>query len=255
MLIAIPQGELFLTGSSVEVFRLIRTRWNVFSEAKQEAILRRLCDGPPRDWYQQDPEIDKYIDRARFDILAEMERDGFALSTEAKAVLSDIRACWPKWQLRSPAQAGFHLWHSSSHRIEGDSKKLEGVPKGALVAEAKRLAAAANFLDGDDWQALCLRQPDRAVRGLEAAPEKGDWTPELWEQLLFSRKEYAEPDTEQRIAELLLRSPADGFEKIAPASSSWLNEHAKTLADAVLWPLWDRIAEAVVAETEEPPDA
>ena len=75
--------------------------------------------------------------------------DWFALGTEAEAALNDIRARWPQWQLRSPAQAGFHIWHESGGRIEGDSKKLEGVPDSELVDEAKRLAAAADFLDGD----------------------------------------------------------------------------------------------------------
>ena len=255
VLIGLPQGELFLTNSTVEVFRLIRARWNAFPKAKRDAILRRLCEGPPRDWYRVDADIDKYVDRGRFDILAEMERDGFALGAEAEEVLNSICTRWPQWQLRPPAQAGFHIWHESGGRIEGDSKKLEGVPDSGLVTEAKRLAAAADFLDGDDWQALCLSEPDRALRGLDAAAGTGDWTPKLWEQLLWSRKEYAEPSTEQRIAELLSQWPTDSFGKIAPAASSWLNEHAKTLVDAVLWPLWDRIADAALAETEEAPDA
>jgi hypothetical protein len=255
MLIALPQGELFLTNSTVEVFRLIRTRWNAFSKAKQEAILRRFCEGPPRNWYREDADTDKYVDRGRFDILAEMERDGFVIGAEAEAVLKDIRARWPQWQLRPPAQAGFHVWHESGGRIEGDPKKLDGVPDSELVGEAKRLATAADFLDGDNWQALCLSEPDRALRGLDAAANTGDWTPELWQQLLWARKEYAEPGTEQRIAELLLQWPADSFGKIAPAASSWLDDHAKTLDDAVLWPLWDRIADAALADTEDATDA
>ncbi len=44
-----------------------------------------------------------------------------------------------------------------------------------LVGEAKRLAAAADFLDADNWQALCLSEPDRAPCGLDAAAD--DWTP------------------------------------------------------------------------------
>jgi hypothetical protein len=82
-LFVLPQGELFLTSSTVEVFRIIRARWNAIPKAKQEAILRRLCEGPPRDWYREDADIDHYIDRHRFDILAEMEREGFALGAEA----------------------------------------------------------------------------------------------------------------------------------------------------------------------------
>jgi hypothetical protein len=255
VLIALPQGELFLTSSTVEVFRLIRARWNAFPEAKQEAILRRLCEGPPRDWYRDDADTDKYIDRGRFDILAEMERDGFTLGAEAATVLNGIRGRWPQWQLRPPAQAGFHVWLESSWKDKGDSKKLEGLSDGELVGETKRLAAAADFLDGNSWQALCLSDPDRALRGLDAAASAGDWTPELWRQLLWAHKEYAAPRTEQRIAELLLEWPVDSFGKIVLAASWWLNQHTKTLSDGALWPLWDRIADAALAETEEASDA
>ena len=185
-----------------------------------------------------------------------MERDGFALDVESEGVLNDIRERWPQWEVRPPAQAGFHIWHEHGSRIEGDSKKLEGVPDNELVREAKHLAAAADFLDGDNWQALCLSEPDRALRGLDAATSRGDWSPELWEQLLWARKEYIEPGTERRIAELLLRWPADSFGKIALAASSWLDERAKTIGDTLLWPLWDRIADAALAEQEEEaPDA
>lgn len=255
VLLSLPQGELFLTNSAVEVFRLIRTRWNEFSKSEHESILHRVCEGPPRDWYREGADVDKNVDRDRFDILAEMQRGSFVLSAEAEAVLSDIRSRWPQWQLRSADHAGFSIWHGEVHEIKGNSQKLQGIPESDLVSEAKRLAAAGDFLEGDDWQALCLSEPDRALRGLDAAASAGDWTPELWQQLLWARKEYAEPNTAQRIAELLLQRPADSFVNIASAASSWLNEHVRTLDDALLWPLWDRIADAALVEVEEVPCA
>ena len=85
--------------------------------------------------------------------------------------------------------------------------------------------------------------------------ESSDWAPELWEQLLWARKEYVEPDTEPRIADLLLQWPTESFDRIAAPASSWLDEHAKTLDEALLWPLWDRIADASLIETTEVEDA
>lgn len=251
ILIALPQRELFVTNSTVEVFRLIRARWNNFSRPQQEEILHRLCEGPSRSWYRDDADADTYIDRGRFDILAEMEREGFPLSLEAETVLAEIRARWPQWMLRPSAQAGFHFWHEGGRRIEGDYKKFESVTDEELVGEAKRQAAAAGFLAGDNWQALCGSDPDRALRGLDAAANKGDWPSELWERLLWARKQCTEAGSEQRIAELLLAWPSDSFGKIAAAASSWLDEHAKTLVDAVLWPLWDRIADVALADTRQ----
>lgn len=251
ILLAVPAGELFLTGSSVEVYRLIRTRWKDFSKVKQAAILRRLCDGPPRSWFQDDSEIDRDIDRCRFDILGEMERDGFDLGAEGETIMKDIRVRWPKWQLRPAEQAGFHIWHGSGGFIIGDSGKLQGVPDGQLVSKAKKAAAEADFLEGDAWHALCLSDPDRALRGLDAAASSSDWTPSLWQQLLWARKEYTRPETRARIAQLLLQWPTESFAGIAAPASSWLDEHTKKLDDTLLWPLWDRIADASLRETME----
>jgi hypothetical protein len=66
--------------------------------------------------------------------------------------------------------------------------------------------------------------------------------------LLWSRHPYADSGTEQKIAQLLLKWPQDSFDKIAIAASSWLDGHAKTLPDALLWSLWDRIADATLIE-------
>jgi len=93
------------------------------------------------------------------------------------------------------------------------------------------------------------------LRGLDAAATHGDWPKEYWEQLLWSRSPYADSGTEQKIAQLLLEWPQDTFDKIAIAASSWLHGHAKTLPDALLWPLWDRIADAALIESAEGDDA
>ena len=251
MLLKLPQGELFFTNASVEVFRLIRARWKELPKPRQEVILQRVCIGPPRDWFKQDSDVDRIIDRSRFDFLGEMERDKLQLSAEAEAVLKDIRVRWPNWQLRPAEQAGFHIWHSGAARIEGDPAKLQYVADTDLVDKAKKAAATADFFEGDSWRALCLSDPDRALRGLNAAATRGDWSKGLWRDLLWARKEYAHPDTRQTIAQLLLEWPAQNFAEIAPAASSWLDEHAKSLEDALLWPLWDRIADNSLIETDE----
>jgi len=255
-LIELPSGELFLTNSSVEVYRLIRARWKQFPSDKQQVILSNLREGPPRDWFREGAEIERAIDGSRYEILSDMEREGIDIGEQAKALLNDIAARWPQWRPRPPEQAGFHVWHGSgSSRIEGDADKLVRIPDDKVVAEAKRLAAAADFMAGDNWQALCLSDPDRALRGLAEAARKDDWTVELWQQLLWARKEYAAPDTEAHIARLLLEWPLEIFGKIAPPASSWLDDHSKTLDDTLLWPLWDRIANETLIETVEAGDA
>jgi hypothetical protein len=251
LLIGLPSGELFLPNSSVEVYRLIRMRWKDFPAAKQRKILHRLREGPSRSRFRDGAEIDRYIDRSRFDILSDMARNGFDIGREAKKVLGDIRVRWPQWQPKPAEQAGFHIWHEGPREIRGDAEKLKGVADSELVTEAKKIAAAAGFMEGDSWQGLCLSDPDRALRGLAAAAVNGDWPPEYWEQLLWSLTAYADAGTELTIAQLLLQWPQDSFDRIAVAGSSWFHGHAKTLLDRLLWPLWDRLADATLIEARE----
>src|SRR5262249_7524364 len=124
-------------------------------------------------------------------------------------------------------------------------------PDSKLLDEARKIAANAGFMVGDSWQGLCGSDPDRALRGLDAAAERGDWSSTHWERLLWSSSEYADAATELKIAELLLRWPDDSFEKIAAAASWWLHTHAKTLPDELVWPLWDRIAATTLVESRE----
>jgi hypothetical protein len=255
MLINLPSGELFLTNSSVDVYRLIRARWNDFPAEKRRKILHRLCEGPPRNWFREGAEVDRYLDRSRFDILSDMVHDGFDIGREANKLLVEIRIRWPQWQPKPAEQAGFHVWHEGPREIRGDPEKLRGVADNELVAEARKIIAAADFMEGDSWQGLCRSDPDRAMRGLAAAAKSGDWPPEYWEQLLWSFTAYADAETEPSIAQLLLQWPRDTFDKIAAAASSWLHGHGKTLSDPILWPLWDRIADATLIESGEVDDA
>ncbi|WGJ13767.1 hypothetical protein QEV83_13890 [Methylocapsa sp. D3K7] len=256
MLIGLPSGELLLTNSSVEVYRLIRERWKDFPAEKQRTILYRLCEGPPRDWFREGSDTDHHIDRSRFDILSDMERNGFDIGPEAESLLADIRTRWPQWLPKPAEQAGFHIWHESrTHDLGGDTDRLKGVMDSELVVEARRITAAASFMEGDSWQGLCLSDPDRALRGLNAAATNGDWSPGYWEQLLWSQKAYSDADTELKIAQRLLQWPQDSFDKIAVAASSWLDGHTETLSDSLLWPLWDRIADATLIESAETDNA
>jgi hypothetical protein len=256
MLVGLPSEELFLTSSSVEVHRLIRARWKDFPARKKQKILLRLSEGPPRNWFREGAEIDRQIDRRRYDALSYMVDAGFSIGTEAKKLLTDIRTRWPQWQPKPAEQAGFLIWQESgTSELGGDTDKLKGVEDSELVAEARRIAAAANFRDGDSWQSLCLSDPDRALRGLDADTTNGNWFATYWEQLLLSSAAYADASTELNIAKLLLRWPQDNFAKVSVAASSWLDLHSKTLPDAQLWPLWDRIADVTLVESTEADDA
>jgi hypothetical protein len=256
MLVRLPSAELFLSGSSVEIYRLIRARWNEFPKSKQNMILRRFREGPPHSIFREGVDIDRAVDHTRFEIFSSMARDGFDIGKAGQTLLARIKMRYPRWQPKPAEQVGFHVWHESGPRqVTGDADKLKNVADSQLVAEAKEIAARADFMDGDNWQALCLADPDRALRGLDAAAEDGDWAVGVWEQLLWSRTAYTDPNTETRIAQLLLRWPAETFSRVSAAASSWLHQRVKTLPDDLLWPLWDKIADASLTEAPESAEA
>jgi hypothetical protein len=253
-LIELPQGELFVTGAAVEVYRLLKARWNEFSTAKREIIERRLCVGPPRDWFRKEAEIDRTIDRLRFDILGQMAEGGLQLSAEANATLREIRERWPQWTLRSEERTGFHMWLSSSHGVVGDPTKLQNIADDELVAEAMRIDATADFGEGDSWRALCETEPDRALRGLEAEARSGRWPAKAWRPLLWVRRMFSESNAGAHIAHLLLDWPEEEFDGIASAASLWLNENCKAIDDD-LWGLWDKILSVASKEPDDSDDA
>jgi hypothetical protein len=100
MLMEIPQGELFLTNSSVEVLRLIRARWNDFSIEDQQKIVRRLSEGPPRNWFLEGADVDRIVDRTRFDVFSHMIADG--RSAQRFGPRSSSRSAAGCWRVRLP---------------------------------------------------------------------------------------------------------------------------------------------------------
>ncbi len=250
VLLSLPQGELFLTNSTVEVYRLLHARWPEFQDDKRQAIERRISEGPPSDWFREGTDKERLIDRCRFDLLGDLQRGGMTLGPDTQTVLNDIRKRWPQWELRPQEQAGFHIWQESSSAIVGDPEKLKDVRDDQLVDEAKKVAEAADFLEGDAWQALCQTDPQRALRGLEAQAKEGKWQSWAWHPFLWAGQKIQGSDSVARIAQLLLDWPQEQFPAIASAASWWLNEKVKELDDSLLWPLWDRIEEAARCEGE-----
>lgn len=251
ILMTLPQGELFTTNSSVEVYRLLHQRWRDLSPEQRDAIEWRIAEGPPADWFREGAETARIMDRCRFDLFGDLQRASLDLTAKSKVLLKEITARWPEWRLRPPEQAGFHIWHEASSRIVGDPDKLKGIADEELVPAAEKMAGQADFMEGDAWQALCQTDPQRALRGLEAQAAKGLWLVSSWERFLWAAQKIEDPDSTTKIARLLLEAPNGSFAEIASSASWWLNEKAKSVPDEQLWPLWDRIAASVPYDDQE----
>jgi hypothetical protein len=250
VLITLPAGELFLTNSSVEVYRLIDARWGDFAPDQQEAIERRITEGPPANWFRENQK--KWVDHSRFDLLGHLERSGIRLSADAQAMLDDIRERRPNWELRPKEQAGFHIWTEGGSTIIGDPAKLSGVPDAQLIAAAKKAIDEADFREGGVWQALCETDMPRALRGLAEQAAEGEWPTWAWRPFLWATPKIQDGESVKRIAQLLLEWPKASFSEIAADASWWLDQAVRSLDENLLWPLWDRIAASSFQEIEEP---
>jgi hypothetical protein len=249
MLITLPLHELFRTNASVEFYRLWRLRWNDFSPDKRDEILRRIREDFKRETFEEGPDGDRALDRYRYEFLSQMVAGGLAVGDDDKKLLREIQSRWPQWQPKEAEQAGFHVWHSGGFRSRGgDVSAVATVSDDQLVSEVRKAEAAADFLHDDVWEGLCLGQPDRAFRALSAVADNGQWPADYWQQLLFSTTAYENAKTEAAVARRLLEFPEDGFAEVASAATRWLEAHAKTLPDKVMWPIWDKIAAKILIE-------
>jgi hypothetical protein len=255
LLMSLPHGELFITNSSVEVYRLLHQRWGELAANQRTQIEDKIAEGPPVDWFREGADTSRIIDRCRFDLLGDLQRSGLELTEKSNSLLEQIRDRRPQWQLRPPEQAGFHIWTGSSRAIVGDPDKLKDVSDEDLVTAAEKVASEADFLEGDAWQALCQSDPARALRGLSAQAHKGQWSVSAWDPFLWAAKKLDDPSSVAQVAQLLLDAPQEAFAKMASSASWWVNEQVKALTEPLLWRLWDRIAENVPPDDEEDGDA
>ena len=255
VLLALPQGEWFVTGACVEVHRLLKARWGEWGEETRRLIEGRICQGPPRDWFNADVDMQKILDRARFDLLGDMDRAGLALGKAAQATLREVRDRHPNWGLRPPEQAGFHSWRESHSGAPGDVAKLAGVADAELVDRALAMDAAEMFGDGNNWYALCRADPSRALRGLQAKALPGARPVAAWERLLWPSGQPMQRDVAQAIAAALLEWPQASLSGVVPSAAAWFEHHIRMLETGVSWQLWDHLASGLTAEQHSPGDS
>jgi hypothetical protein len=251
VLINLPQGELFLTNSQVEVHRLIRGRWVEFSARNRTLIEERIIEGPPVDWFKEGADLSRAMDRYRFPLLLDLERSKIPLGKDAANLLREIRERHPTWRDAEPEKAGFAVWQGSVRPVIGSKEKLASVPSNQLIQAAKKVADEADFMDGDPWQGLCQSEPVAAFLGIEEAPIPERWHEWAWRPLLWAANQITDVDALNRIAALLVRWPETAkFDETASGAAFWMDQVSEKLKVPVLWKLWDFIERRSPRRTE-----
>jgi hypothetical protein len=252
-LIQLPQGELFLTNSQVEVHRLIRNRWAEFPPKRRGMIEKRIIEGPPADWFKEDADLSRPMDRYRFHLLLDLERSKVPLGKEASELLRQIRERHPQWRDTEPEKVGFAMWQGSVTSVVGSKEKLSSVPSKQLIRAAKKAADEADYMEGDSWQGLCQEEPMTAFLGIENAPASERWHEWAWRPLLWAAaNKITDPGELNRIASLLAKWPkAAPFEETASGAGFWMDQVADKLKASHLWAVWDLIEQRSPRRTEE----
>ena len=243
ILIRLPQGELFLTNSQVEVHRLIRSRWAEFPPKRRGLIEKRIVEGPPADWFKEDADLSVPMDRYRFQLLLDLERSKVPLGKEASELLRQIRARHPQWRDVEPEKVGFAMWQGSVTSVVGSKEKLSNVPSNQLIQAAQKATAEADYMDGDSWQGLCQEEPSNAFRGIERAPASERWHEWAWRPLLWAAaNKITDPAELNLIARLLAQWPKTApFAETASGAAFWMDQVSDKLEAANLWAVWDLI--------------
>jgi hypothetical protein len=208
------------------------------------------AEGPPAEAFREGTDTARFVDRCRFDLLGNLERAGLELTVASRELLIELRGRWPEWELRPPERAGFHVWSGGADWVAGDAKELENVPDELLVAAAEK-AAEADLVGNDPWPVICENDPRRARRALEAQATQELWSVSAWTDFLGATRKIEAPEDAEAIARLLLGVPSASFVEIASAASWWLSSTFDMLDDALLWALWDKIAECAPRSVNE----
>lgn len=242
LLLSIPQGELFLTNSEVEVHRLIRARWTELPPHERRQIEARLIEGPPRDWFQTYADYKRALDRRRFIMLLDIESSDAPLGNDATQLLADIRRRHPDWTDVPSERAGFAIWQGEATNVVGKPDRLESIPSDQLLKAAKATAIESELLQGDAWQAFCQSHPLAALDGIEAASNEEKWEEWAWRPLLWAATDIPNTDVLNRIGTLLGQWPAPKpFANVANGAAYWMDHVAEKLEAPTLWKLWDLI--------------
>ena len=242
-LLSLPQDEMFLGGSSVEVYRLICARWLDFPVDQQRTIQDRAVIGPRPDAFKEGSDKGRAIDHCRFEFLQALEMIGAALTPAATAMLSEIQRRWPRWEMRPKEQWGFHIWSEGVHAVSiGDPTALDGVPDDQLISAAQQVLAGDIFAEkGDALNALAKRDPARVFRGLQTQAANGIWEAWAWRSFLWSAENLLDPAAVADAALLLSTYPKDKAAEISFEACWWLNEKAKVIDAPIIWAVWDHL--------------
>jgi hypothetical protein len=250
---SLDDGSFWAAGARVEMMRLLTSRWAEIAEEDRGTLEMRICKGVPREIFPADRFDDErwesFNDGEVFKRLKRIDAAGGVLSTASVAKLDLISQRHPQWLASPGDRDDFQIWQGGVvSGSRGDSELLSGIADDRLVQEAMRLQAEMYFAQSDLWSVFCQADPDRALRGLRARAETGDWDNRAWEDLLWAAHQKGEVQFQRELADALLRAPNVAVQPFLAAAVAWLQQRREVLWSSNqagvrrYFALWDKLA-------------
>jgi len=225
----------------------------------------RICRGVPRELYPADGFDDErwesFNDGEVFKRLKRIDASDGVLSADSVAKIDLISQKHPRWVASSGDRDDFQVWHGGVVTgPRGDPELLTAIADDHLVQEAMRLQEEQYFAERDLWSVFCQADPDRALRGLQARAQTGDWDKEAWEGLLWAAHQKGGAQFQHELADTLLQAPRVAVKPFLAATVAWLQQRREALSNPDqaggprYFKLWDKLADLAysAAENEDP---
>ncbi len=206
----------------------------------EEAILI----GPPRAMYKDDIEPGHWtqiVERGSWLRLAKLKASGAGLGTSTKAILDQLSAQHPDWDLAADQQDEFPFWMGDA----GDWRRFEPTPRRrrALIDWLAQ-HPATEPMTRDDWYQRCRESFATPAYALWALANLGVWPEDRWRDALQAWSEEQMINRSWRyMGPLLADGPDELFQSLAHQISWWLQAMSKTFdgQDALFLRLCDRV--------------
>jgi len=214
----------------------------------------------PADGFDDD-QWESLNDGGVFGRLKRIEASGGVLSADTVARIDSMSQRHPQWVASPGDRDDFHIWQGEVVRgPRGHPELLSGIADDRLVQEAMRLREEQYFAESDLWSVFCQADPDRALRGLQARAQNGDWDKAAWEGLLWAAHQKGEAQFQHELADTLLQAPKVAVNPFLAATVAWLQQRREVLSNPDqaggprYFKLWDKLADLAysAAENDDP---
>ena len=232
--------ELIFTGSSVEVYQLIKNRWKDLTKSQKQMVEKCIVQGPRIK--SKDIALKKQIDRCKFDLLGYMYQIGLDLSDKSISVLDELKSSYPYWKPIPEERAGFHFWMEQREPIIEVPMSLSQIDDEKLINTILELEKKDFIHAQKTWRKYCESNSDSALIALLNESKIHAVDVDLWQIFFEVVSIDQKPEMNLKIIDNIEYIPELIFNKIIFFVADWLRKSTDSFPKIqTVFNLWDRI--------------